>query len=89
MAITPMIGKAELLFFCITQLHIEIYLPTKFHVDIQRFFHFFGEGDRCPLEVDNAIGGGILFVYLFYIVFFAVENGSNSCNTSLRYVSFS
>jgi hypothetical protein len=37
----------------------------------------------------NAIGGEILFYYLFYIVLFAVEKGSNSCNTSLKHVSFS
>jgi hypothetical protein len=42
------------------------------------FFSLLGEGDRCPLEGENAIGGGSLFVYLFYIVFFAVEKGSNS-----------
>jgi hypothetical protein len=46
-----------------------------------------GEGDWCPLEGKNAKGGGILFVYLFNIVFFAVGKGSNSCSTSLEYGS--
>jgi hypothetical protein len=37
-AITPTLCKAELRFVCTTHLHIEIYLPTKFHVDISYSF---------------------------------------------------
>jgi hypothetical protein len=32
--ITPKLGKAELWFLCTAHLLNEIYLPTKFHVDI-------------------------------------------------------
>jgi hypothetical protein len=37
-AITPELGKAELWFLCTAHLPIEIYLPTKFHVDISYSF---------------------------------------------------
>jgi hypothetical protein len=53
------------------------------------FSHFLGKGVGALWRGKNAIGGGILFVYLFYILFFPVEKGSNSCNTSLKYVDFS
>jgi hypothetical protein len=37
-AITPKLGKTELWFFCTAILPNEIYLPTKFHVDISYKF---------------------------------------------------
>jgi hypothetical protein len=70
-------------------IHRSISRPAKILNCMQCFFHFWGKGVGALWRGKNAIGGGILFVYLFYIVFFAVEKGSNSCNTSLKYVSFS
>jgi hypothetical protein len=52
------------------------------------FFHFWGKGVGALWRGKNAVGRGILFVNLFHI-FFLVEKGSNSCNTSLKYVAFS
>jgi hypothetical protein len=47
-AITPKLGKAELQFLCTALLSNEMYLPTKFHVDI---FYSFRVMSRTKFKV--------------------------------------